>query len=242
MRPGDPEMKTMFYVFFSIFFIFLGILINHHLQNNSILDTDLKIWNIRSTSSDWHELFNGFGTITYDRHTGIVLQPGTSISSHETHAALMIAKKTEIHPLKDFILSLKVATERQLRQGSANPWEVFWLFFNHTLDRNNNSAANYFIVKPNGIELGKAFDKKRQTILSTRTTPTLTLGKLYSITLIKMGNHVDVSLDGTPILRYIGHNHSLSLFDTPGSIGLYTEDARVHVYNVSIIPLNVAIN
>jgi hypothetical protein len=202
-----------------------------------LLSPALKLWSVENHPSHWHEIFNGYGLTSYDPQEGIILEPKRALKPEETHSALILSKKTEAHPLKDFVVTIQAATERQIRTQSANPWEVFWIFFNHNFDTQKHSITNYFIMKPNGIELGKAFERTKQTILSTKWQPTLLLGKIYAITIIKVGNHVDVLIDGTPALSYSGE-----LYDQPGSIGLYTEDARVHIYRVSVIPLNFALD
>ena len=48
----------------------------------------------------------------------------------------------------------------------------------------------------------------------------------------KIGNHVTVFINGEKVTDYTG-----AVFDVAGSIGLYTEDARVRVTNVQFTPL-----
>jgi hypothetical protein len=200
----------------------------------------MTVWELKNTSGDWHEIYDGFGLIQYNQHNGITIQTKVPTSPTETHASLVLARKTEKYPLKDFVVSIKVSTEKQLREPKANPWEVFWIFFNHSFDQNQNPAANYFMLKPNGLELGRAYDKIKQKILFTQALPTLTFGKPHSIILIKISNHVDISIDGKHVMSFLGANPPKHLYDVLGAIGLYVEDARVHIYHVSIIPLNLS--
>ena len=201
--------------------------------------TILKIYEINTVSSDWHEVYNGYGSITYNRSQGILIEPKTASDPLETHAGLLLAKITEQKPLKDFMALIQVSTEEQLRIPNPNPWEVFWLFFNHSFDSKQNSVTNYLTIKPNGIELGKAYNKVKQVVMLTQSFPTLTIGKIYTLTLIKIGTHVDLLMDGNPVLNYSAMNGGETLFNNPGAIGLYTEDARVHIFKIEIIPLNV---
>ncbi len=197
---------------------------------------DANYWPIPMTRNDWHEIYNGFGANFFNETTGIILEPQASRSPQETHANLILVKKTEIHPLKDFVLTTQVATDRQLRKPKPNPWEVLWIFFNCYQGKGEPLQTNYIVIKPNGIELGQAFDRVKQKILFTRSSPQLILGKIYSITLIKFGGHIDLLIDGEPILSTASQH--LHLLDTPGAIGIYSEDARAHIYGLSILPLN----
>ncbi len=195
-----------------------------------------RLLEIPTSQSGWHEIYNGYGSNSFHPTEGVLLEPLPSGSPNETHANLILAKKTELNPLKDFVLTAQVTTERQLRTPQPNPWEVLWIFFNCAPGKNGVLKTNYFMIKPNGIELGRAFDHVRQKILFTRSTPQLVLGKKYSITLIKVGNHIDILVDGAPILST--SSKALSLFDHPGAIGIYTEDARARLHDLSILPLN----
>lgn len=175
----------------------------------------------------WKEVYNGYGAITYNQDLGIVMQPGPSSKNDETHAALVLVRQTVTHPLKDFTIRLTVTTERQLRMPVSNPWEVFWLFFNYVQDRTGFPKTNYFLVKPNGIELGIAYEGRRQKFLYTKTSPSLKLRHLANWIVTKNGNSIVISIDGVKVMAFKGN-----IIDRPGAIGLYTEDARVRVQNV----------
>lgn len=177
----------------------------------------------------WTEIYNGYGAITYHQDFGIVMQPGQASENGETHAALLLIQQTITHPQKDFTVRLTVTTERQLRMPVPNPWEVFWLFFNYAQDRTGFPKTNYFLVKPNGIELGIAYDGRRQKFLYTKTSPSLKLNHPANWVVIKKGNTIVISIDGVEVMAFAGN-----IIDRPGAIGLYTEDARVRVQNVSL--------
>jgi hypothetical protein len=57
------------------------------------------------------------------------------------------------------------------------------------------------------------------------------------MTVTKTGQHVDVVMDGKSVLVFDGGGSKGTLYDVPGSIGLYCEDSRVRVKDVSIQPL-----
>lgn len=98
----------------------------------------------------------------------------------------------------------------------------------------------YFVVKPNGIELGKKDNNQQaeeQVFLHTADSPKLELGA-WSVWTIKMeGNHIQAFVNGDKVADYIDDSMSDTL-SRPGVIGLYTEDAEVQFDNVQISPLS----
>lgn len=180
------------------------------------------------TSDYWTTVYDGLGSVTYSTG-GIVMYPMSATSASETHAALTLAN---ISPLRNFRLTVTAITEMQLRQNSPpNPWEVFWLFFNYNATPTGKNT-NYFILKTNGIELGTATDSIGQTFLQTAPTTIPAVGQLNTFQIEKIDSSVTVSINGAKVIDYTG-----AVFDTPGSIGLYTEDAGVKVTAVSVTPL-----
>jgi len=197
-------------------------------------ETSSSLVNFKTTAADWSNIFDGFGSISYNADTGIVLQPKASTVSGETHATLVLAKITETCPIKDFILTIVATTESQLRSGTTpNAWEVFWIFFNF-LYIGSEETSNYFILKPNGIELGRAEELDAQTFLYTAEAPLLTIGKRNTFVVEKTGGHLEISIDGAIVLSYDGGTFPNALYDRTGSIGLYTEDARVRIHSISL--------
>jgi len=229
----NKRWLVAFFSILSLIAIFLTLLVS--LTHSTIL----KIFEVKTVPSDWHEVYNGYGSVTYSQSQGILIEPKTASAPLETHSGLLLAKITEQKPLKDFMALIQVSTEEQLRIPNPNPWEVFWLFFNHSFDSKQDSVTNYLTIKPNGIELGKAYNRVKQVVMLTQSFPTLTIGKIYTLTLIKIGTHVDLLMDGNPVLNYSAVSGGETLFNNPGAIGLYTEDARVHIYKIEIVPLNV---
>jgi hypothetical protein len=191
--------------------------------------------NQTSPNGKWFNKYNGFGasgtvniaplTPTGSNNTIFYEVPKTSTSPNETHAALTLTTQT----YEDVEMQLKVKTKDQLRQNSTpNPWEVAWVMWRFQDDWHHY----YFILKPNGVELGKKQNENQaeeQIFLYTANEPKLKIDE-WSTWHIKMsGNHIEIWLemaegswqkvvdywDNTPIVG-------------PGNIGLYTEDAHVN--------------
>jgi hypothetical protein len=202
--------------------------------------------NIATTASEWTSVYNydpGTFVLTFDATSGIVMAPPPpSVST--TSAMLLLANRTVTSPQQDFTLTVAVTTEQQLRTPTPNAWEVFWLFFNYKLASNHFKETNYFLVKPfisagqpGGIELGRAYNEIDQVFLSTASTPKLTLGQKNEIKIVKRGQHLEAFVDQTKVLTFDGDVNDpggLWLYDVPGEIGLYSEDAQVRISSVML--------
>lgn len=181
------------------------------------------------TAAYWTTVYDGYGSVTYDAAKGIVMAPQTSTTYDETHAALVLGKNATA---KNFRLSVTGITEQQLRQNSSpNAWETLWIFFNYN-PKGDGKDTNYFALKPNGVELGTAYQDLGQTFLYTGPTNATAVGVSNKFDIEKIGNHVTVSINGHVVTDFTG-----ALVDVPGSIGLYSEDARVRITNVQFTPL-----
>ncbi len=189
-------------------------------------------------TDSWEVLYDGYGEVILDEENGFLLEPEAVSDPNETKAALV----TSINPagcdFQDFRLTVVVTTEEQLRTPTPNGWEVFWIFFNYQPEENLEKTTNYFIYKPNGIELGRAFDSIGQYFLFTDSEPTLTIGESNEFVLEKVGGNLTVWIDGTQVLNYSSTTLPDALYDQPGSIGLYTEDARVVIESVLLESLD----
>lgn len=185
-------------------------------------------------SSDWQVVYDGEGSVVFDVD-GILMTPKLATASSETHAALLLSQKTLTQPLQNFKATITFSNIAQLRTGSTpNAWEVFWVFFNYTHDGNGKKKTNYALVKPNGIEIGKAFDEVGQEFLLTNATPTLPIGTTTTLTITKSGTHVTILLDGVLAADYESLAPPKDIYDVPGAIGLYCEDAQVRVSEVVV--------
>lgn len=190
------------------------------------------------TAADWQIVFDGEGSVVFDAN-GILLTPKAAIPG-ETHATLLLSKKTLSHPLKNFKMKVTLRNIAQLRVGTPNPWEVFWIFFNYTLDTVGKKKTNYALIKPNGIEIGKAFNEVDQEFLLTENTPSVQIGTTYTMTLTKSSSHITVLLNDVLAGDYESVSippGPLDFYDVPGAIGLYCEDAQVRILSAVLTEL-----
>lgn len=188
--------------------------------------------------SAWEQAYDGYGRISFGKQ--LELSPRAPASSKKTHASLVLLKDSP--KSKDFAVRVRFENVKPLRGPAANPWEVFWLMFNYVPD-GAHKKTNYFVFKPNGVELGTAWNEVDQAFLQTADEPRSQNGRVYEVTLYKSGQTVDAFVDGHPVLSHTATSPSTSsssavakdlLFDHAGKIGLYTEDATVRIHEVSI--------
>jgi hypothetical protein len=152
----------------------------------------------------------------------VTLSSTAPTSPSETHSALITSKKT----WSNVTFSVNETTLEQLRVGSApNPWEVGWLMFRFQ----NLQNYYYFILKPNGIELGKKQGSDAQIFLVTADTPQLSIGMPYTLKVAVSGPRIQVSVDGLQVIDFTDP-HPLS----SGSIGLYEEDSQARFASLAL--------
>lgn len=182
---------------------------------------------IPTTLSDWDVPYNGYGSVSFDDATKeIILKPQAATSPDETHAALALLKCTEQSPSRDFTMTVDLTTLRHLRTPAPNPWECLWIVFNYNIGSDGKKETNYFILKPNGIELGTAYGEMEQNFLATDSNPKLTLGIPNQIVITKHGQQLSIMIDGKLAMEYDGTKGPKPLYDVPGAVGLYIEDAE----------------
>jgi hypothetical protein len=153
------------------------------------------------------------------------LQSQAPSSPGETHSALLTSTAT----WGDQVFSYTATTIAQLRTGSApNPWEVAWSMFRFS----DLTHYYWFIVKPNGWELGKKQGSDTQIFLATGSAPSRPAGATYQVRIEAQGGRIRVSVDGTQVVDYTDPSPLLG-----GSVALYEEDAKATFANVSVTPL-----
>jgi hypothetical protein len=173
--------------------------------------------------SKWTQAWNGYGTIKIENGT-LMMAPKASTSPGETHSALIRSGDLNSN---DYIYNVKMNTAEQLRTGNApNYWEVGWLTFRHQ----DNYRFYYFVLKPNGIELGKALGNNQQAFLVTESTPKLQLGQWNNFRITLKGANVKVFINGSLVTDYTDTNNPF----LTGGIGLYNEDAKVYYDDVVV--------
>lgn len=199
-----------------------------------------RYWTPGIARKDWQVVSDGYGTVTFDPVRGIVMTPKAASPSDPdgTHASLLLSTQTLRKPLKDFEATVTFTNEAQLREGAPpNAWEVFWLLFNYTLDDAGKKKTNYVTVKPTGLEVGTAFDEVGQEFLLTNPSPAIQVGQTHTMKVSKTGQRVKIVLDGKPVADF---ESTGDLYDVPGALGLYCEDARVRVHRFTVKPLTPA--
>lgn len=175
----------------------------------------------QSPDGNWITQFNGFGTVSVvaDSEFGraLELSPKRSVYASETHAALV----TSLASFMDVDARVSLRTIARLRAHAPNPAEVGWVLWHYQ----DHLHFYYFILKPNGWELGKedpSFDRDQRP-LATGPEPKLTIGKPEAIRIVQRS---------ATIWAYVGERNVVVFTDNDrpyliGSVGLYCEDSVV---------------
>lgn len=183
----------------------------------------------RGIASTWREgtthrglrvQFNGYGSVGLARDDSRVLRllPRASTRDDETHAALV----TSTLRFTNLDFTTRMRTVRPLRGDDANPWEAGWVLWHYT----GNTRFYYFVLKPNGWELGKADPSYpgAQRFLATGSTPYFDPSEWHSVHVRTDGAQVSIEVDGTSVVEFTDEERPYR----SGSVGLYTEDAEVY--------------
>lgn len=173
-------------------------------------------WVEGESYGDWTVRYTGYGQVTSDGQS-ITLEPQATDDDGTTHGGLVHT----IGQCRDTEFSVTVHTEAQLRQPDPNVWEVGWVLWNFESDTQFYAVA----LKPNGWEISKQDPDYtgNQRFLASGDTPKFPIGKDYRVTVDHNDNEMTVEVDGLELA-------TVTDTETPyqhGSIGLYTEDARV---------------
>lgn len=214
--------KHIQYIFLLIFFASLWVNADVKCRNWKHLEFNKKNWLMK---------YNGYGQIKFDN--GLFIEPQAIGAKNGTHAALVISE----NKYKNFLIKMNYKNIKPLRVPAANPWEVFWFMFNYRpIDQypvSNHKEANYFIFKPNGLELGKAWNRVDQQFLLTSTDTFANYNQNYQLMLYKNEQELKVYIDGKQVINFLGeYNHQL--FNSEGHFGLYAEDSSVQLDNFFI--------
>lgn len=177
----------------------------------------------------WFTQFAGYGTVGIESDAGnnvLHLSPQAVTSAGNTQSSLVTGPSYN-GPIQ---FQSKIVTVAQLRTGSTpNAWEVGWVVWNYT----DNAYFYYFIPKPNGWELGKRDPAYPggQRFLATGSDKLFPIGQWYTVKITQDAqNLITVWVDGVKITSFTDTERPY----TSGKIGLYTEDAHVHVDDVSV--------
>ena len=180
-------------------------------------------WADGETHGRWTAVYNGHGrTVGTDQQ--VVLEPNAATSSDVTHGSLV--HTTETYQDADFEITMK--TEEQVREGSPNVWEVGWVLWNFR----DNDHFYAVALKPNGWEISKQDPDYpgSQRFLVTGEDKKFPIGQDYRVTIEQDWPRMTVSVDGQVLATVTDTERPYR----GGSIGLYTEDARVRFTDLSV--------
>ncbi len=188
---------------------------------------------IELDQANWNMVYDGGGRVLFGKNS-VSLQSGTPRNDQEMTAALVVSRF--IPRESNYRLRIRFKVESQLRNGDSpmgvapRPWEVFWLFWDYHAGKVPTlKETKYFILKPNGVELGRAFGETDQVFWATADAPKLELRKSHEIILMRLRNQVSIEVDGRPALYFSDPSHS-----PLGRLGLYVEDAAAVVQSMWI--------
>ena len=189
----------------------------------------------KSPNGKWQNVYSGYGSTGVKEVSGtnvFYLSPAIPDSPEETHAALVKSAGS----FCDYVLNLDVKTAKQLRVNTPpNAWETAWILFRYT----DTFHYYWFLVKPNGIELGKkdcdtcSDPVGGQRFLVTKETPKLNLNQWAHWKIDVVGNHIMISVNGIKVIDYTDNTMSPKLGS--GAIAMYSEDAYAQYDNVKVV-------
>lgn len=165
------------------------------------------------------------------------LQPQVPAHPGATHSALVVSKARFGQHGQPYRFAGHARTLRQLRPGTPNAWEVAWLFWNY----GDNDHLHYFVLKPNGWEVGKRDPRylvpgvnDGQKIMATGESAKAVLGQWYAFDIRVAGAEAEIRVDGRLVCRFRDGDRGAF---TDGRVGLYCEDALCQWHGVTA-PVN----
>ena len=159
------------------------------------------------------------------RANAVLLSSTPPLQAAETHSSLVTTRRA----WRDFDLRLQLGAQRQLRSAQPpNPWETAWVMFRFR----GLHDYYYFMLKPNGWELGKKQGSDAQIFLATGEAPRLAIGANARVRISVSGSAVTVFVNGTKIVHFVDSRPLPG-----GAVGLYEEDAVARFGDVTISPL-----
>lgn len=171
--------------------------------------------------SSWDIAYAGQGSIAFGPPGLVTLDSGVPAGPSATHGALVLLNR-EL-PVGGYEVEVEYVLQSQLRSPNPNPWETFWLFFSYQ-PLTSGKTTNYVMVKPNGVEAGKAWGWIDQSFAFTAAEPRLKVGAVarLRVKVLPAGGARIFFQDG-----YVGEVAGDRIYSQAGRLGLYVEDARV---------------
>lgn len=155
----------------------------------------------------------------------IRMQPMPSTTAGETHAFLAVSSQSFGAGGTFYSFSGQMRTVKQLRTSTPNAWEVAWLVWNYT----DNDHLYYFVLKPNGWEIGKRDPRyvvpgvnDGQKIMATGESLKLAMGQWYQFDIKVTGAEAEIFINGKMLTKFRDTDSNPLL---TGRVGLYGEDA-----------------
>lgn len=182
-------------------------------------------WQDGTAHGAWRAIYDGYGTTEVKRRNRgnvLVERPKTATRRNETHGSLVTTRAS----FDSVNMRLQMRTQRQLRTPP-NPWEAAWLLWAFQ----DNTHFYYVILKPNGWELGKEDPAYpgAQRFLATGEKP-FAVGRWHHLRVRQVDNVITVWANGKQLVTYRDVERPYS----GGSVGLYTEDAKVQFRNLIV--------
>ncbi|MEV7603660.1 calcium-binding protein [Kitasatospora sp. NPDC089797] len=181
-------------------------------------------WADGSVHGRWRSVFDGHGENTGD-DDALSLSPAPARTPEETHAGLIVSTRR----YGDMDARARMRTDARLRTPEPNPWEVAWLVWAYS----DPEHFYYLILKPEGWELGKRDPAYPggQRFLATGDGQ-FPISRWYDVRVAQRGARQDVGVDGRPLVSFVDQERPYP----GGSVGAYTEDARVRFESVTVEP------
>src|SRR5436309_6384609 len=180
-----------------------------------------QAWQDGTVHGPWVAEFDGYGVTSVERDGSNVLElsPAASTRSGETHAALVRTSEG----FGDLDMTVRLRTVDQLRSGTPDPWEVGWVLWHY----GDNTHFYYVALKPNGWELGKEDPAYpgAQRFLGGDNSPAFAVGPWHTVRVQQSGATFTLWADGSRLGSFTDRERPY----LNGAIGVYSEDALVHV-------------
>jgi hypothetical protein len=184
----------------------------------------VETWRDGEVYGPWRSVFHGYGSNAGGTDE-LTLTPRAARRKDRTHACLVVSTARYEH--LDY--RVRMRTVEQLRTPDPNPWEVAWLVWAYT----DPEHFYYLALKPNGWELGKRDPAYRggQRFLATGTTE-FRVGDWSEVQVRQRGARMSVSVDDRQVVTFTDRERPYPA----GSVGAYTEDARVEFRDIAARP------
>lgn len=182
-----------------------------------------KNWSVASKDARFVDINAGTSVIS--------IKPRRAKEPDDSHSAMVVSRLQL--PAEKFGLKVLYENKKALRGKKSNPWEVLWIYFNYRSIPPSSKKANYVVLKPNGLELGRVWGEMDQEILASRKSPDVRYGQPVELLILRDGGEIRVWVDGKLSLSYSEKNEG-SLFSDSAPLALVAEDSHVLVRNVQV--------